>query len=115
LPVFLLIVMATIDFGWALRAYITATNSAREGARLGVTGATEAQVKTRVVSSSANLLTADDVTVLNAEGAPGQSMVVTVDYDYQYITPLGGLLDLLGGSSLGSTLPMTTTTTMRLE
>ena len=30
LPFFLVIVMATIDFGWALRSYIVTTNAARE-------------------------------------------------------------------------------------
>src|SRR5437773_2711004 len=33
LPLFLFLVLATVDFGWALRAYIVETNAAREGAR----------------------------------------------------------------------------------
>src|SRR5215471_11532014 len=33
LPLFLFLVLAAVDFGWGLRAYIVETNAAREGAR----------------------------------------------------------------------------------
>ena len=115
LPVFLVIVMATVDFGWALRSYITTTNSAREAARLGITGATAADIKARAVSTSAGLLTADDVTVTNAGGTPGSQLTVSVAYDYSYITPLGGLLEFMTGGALPSPLPVSTSTSMRIE
>ena len=35
LPIFLLLVFAIIDFGMGFHAWLTVTNSAREGARIG--------------------------------------------------------------------------------
>jgi len=115
LPVFLLIVMATIDFGWALRSYIVITNSAREGARVGVVGASEADIKAAVAEKSGGLLTEDDVTVTNAQSAPGTNLSVAVSYDHEYISPLGGLLDLVSGGSVPDPLPISSSTTMRME
>jgi Flp pilus assembly protein TadG len=106
LPVFLFVVMMTIDFGWALRAYITTTNSAREGARLGVTGASVTSIQNKVASSSAGLLEPSDATVTGAQGDPGSNVTVTVTYDYTYLTPLGSLL---------SPLQMSSTAVMRIE
>ena len=117
LPIFLILVLSIIDFGWALRAYLTATNSAREGARLGVTGATTQQITDRTLTSSAGLLTAGDVTVTFSDPGhqPGTSVTVDVTYQYNYITPLGSLIAAIGGSALPDPLPINTSTTMRLE
>lgn len=115
LPVFLLIVMATIDFGWAMRNWITATNAAREGARLGVTGASTAAITNRVVSTSAGVVSAGNVSVQNAQGQAGENVTVRVTFNYEYITPLGGLLSFLTGGAVPNPLPVSTTTVMRLE
>ena len=114
-PLFLVIVMASIDFGWALRSYITATNAAREGARLGVVGASSDQIKTKTADASAGLLTTSNVTVTNAMGTPGDNVKVQVAYDYSYITPLPGLISLIGGGALPDPLKVSSSTTMRLE
>jgi Flp pilus assembly protein TadG len=115
LPVFLLIVMATIDFGWALRSYIVITNSAREGARAGVVGASEDDIKAAVVEKSAGLLTEAEVTVTNAQTEPGTNLSVAVEYEHNYISPLGGFIDLVSGGSVPDPLPISSTTTMRME
>lgn len=115
LPVFLVIVMATVDFGWALRSYIVVTNAAREGARHGVVGDSEAAIKAVVADKSSGLLDAADVTVTNAQSAPGTEVSVRVDYDYQYISPLGDLLNFLSGGAVPNPLPISSTTTMRME
>src|SRR5262245_49487355 len=115
LPIFLVIVMATIDFGWALRSYMTLTNAAREGARLGSTGASTSAIKTRTVDRASGLISLTDVTVSGAASTPGNSVTVTIDYDYTYITPLGGLVSMISSGALPSPLPITTTTVMRLE
>src|SRR3990172_10793252 len=39
IPIFLLLVFAIVDFGMGFHAWITVTNSAREGARLAAVGA----------------------------------------------------------------------------
>ena len=115
LPIFLMVIMATIDFGWALRGWITATNSAREGARVGVTGANSAAITSKVVSTSSGLISAGNVSVGNAQGRTGENVVVSVRYNYQYITPLGGLISMITGGSLPNPLPVSSSTTMRLE
>ena len=115
IPIFLIIVMATIDFGWAFRSYITTTNAVREGARYGVTGATEAQIVDRVVDRSSGLLTDGDVEVDGALGGSGDELTVDATLEYNYITPLGGLISLISGGTLPSPLELTTTTVMRME
>ena len=115
LPLFLVIVMATVDFGWALRSYIVVTNAAREGARDGVVGASEADIKATVVDKSSGLLNASDVTVTNAQTEPGTELTVSVDYDYHYISPLGPLLNLLSGGAVPDPVPISSSTTMRME
>ena len=118
LPFFLVIVMATIDFGWALRSYIVTTNAAREGARVGAVGYPEAEIKDRVVEKSTGILDTTDVTVTydsTNPGAPGTDVVVSVDYDHSYISPLGPLLSLISGGTVPDPLPISTSTTMRIE
>jgi len=121
LPIFLLIVMATIDFAWGLNAYITITNSAREGARLAVTlGPTDPDtvsiVQDYVADRSSGLVEGSDVSVNYPIDAASQNPVeVTAEYDYEYITPVGKLLSLLSGGSIEDPLHMSSTSTMKVE
>jgi hypothetical protein len=55
------------------------------------------------------------VTVTNAQGQPGESVVVQVDYDYDLITPLAGIVSFVSGDVLGPTLTFSSTAEMRLE
>jgi Flp pilus assembly protein TadG len=117
MPVFLILVLSIVDFGWGLRAYITVTNSAREGARLGAVSAGCNAIKNKTVSTSAGLLTLSDVAVSvspqdlgDCKGNSGDQLTVTVNYDYHYITPLGNFVQGLGGP-----LHMTAVSAMRLE
>lgn len=115
LPVFLLIVMATIDFGWALRSYIVITNSAREGARLGVIGATEDEIVSRVINKSGNMLEDENVQVVGARTDPGNPLTVEVKYDHHYISPLGTFIEFVSGGAVPNPLPLSSSTTMRME
>ena len=128
LPIFLILVFSIIDFGMGFHAWLTVTNSAREGARLGSvrapasggcdndpsTQATNVDCRVRETADSldqANLA----VTITNAQGSPGSSIVVDVDYDYDLITPLDNLLGLISGGAVGPTLQFSSTADMRLE
>ncbi len=116
LPIFLLLVFAIIDFGMGFHAWLTVTNSAREGARLGAVRGSQAQIVSRVQTTADSLDQTDmTITVTNAQGTPGQSVIVDVDYDYDLITPLDGILGLISGGSLGPTLTFSSTADMRLE
>ena len=128
LPIFLILVFAIIDFGLGFHAWLTVTNSAREGARLGAVRAPAAgacdnnpatkatNIACRVRETSESLKQAKlGVTVTNAQGTPGSSVVVKVDYDYDLITPLDNMLGLISGGKIGPTLKFTSTADMRLE
>lgn len=116
LPIFLVLVFAIIDFGMGFHAWLTVTNSAREGARLGSVRASQAQIVQRVQDTADSLDPSNmSVTITNAQGSPGQSVVVDVDYEYTLITPLSNIMGLVGGSSVGPTLTFSSTADMRLE
>ena len=119
-PIFLILLFAIVDFGMGFHSWITVTNSAREGARLGAVAGTEQQIIDRVYGT-ATLINEDTnmtVTVTNAAddgGDPGESVVVQVDYDYDLITPLASLVAFLTGDIIGPTLELSSTAEMRLE
>ena len=116
-PIFLLLVFAIVDFGMGFHAWITVTNSAREGARLGAVGASADEIEARV-RATAGLPDEDEnmtITVSGAEGAPGGSVVVQVDYQYSLITPLAGIMEFLSGDTIGPDLDLSSTAEMRLE
>lgn len=128
LPIFLILVFAIIDFGMGFHAWLTVTNSAREGARLGAvrapaSGACDNDPSTQATNVDCRVReTADSldqaqlaVTISNAQGSPGSSVVVDVDYDYDLITPLDNLLGLISGGAVGPTLQFSSTADMRLE
>ena len=117
IPIFLLLLFAIIDFGMGFYTWISVTNGAREGARLGVVLATEQEISDRVylAASLPNESTKMAVTVTNAQGQPGESVVVKVDYDYDLITPLAGIVSFVSGNVLGPTLTFSSTAEMRLE
>jgi len=128
LPIFLILVFAIIDFGLGFHAWLTVTNSAREGARLGAvrapaSGACDYDPSTKAdnircrVYETASSLDQSKLTVSStgAQGTPGNSVVVKVDYDYDLITPLDNMLGLISGGKLGPTLKFTSTADMRLE
>src|SRR3989304_3990635 len=116
-PIFLLLLFAIIDFGMGFYSWITVTNGAREGARLGAVLATEQQIEDRVYQavSLPNEGTQMTVTVTGAQGQPGESVVVQVDYDYDLITPLAGLVQFVSGDAIGPTLTFSSTAALRLE
>jgi len=121
LPIFLLLVMGIVDFGWGLKSWISVTNAAREAARYGAvncsTGtATTADVQQRAIDTGSGLgLTSSDVTVTNCEtGTTTQSLLVKIEYEHQLITPIGGLMSLFGGD-LPSSVTLQSAADMRIE
>lgn len=122
LPIFLILVFAIVDFGMGLYSWITVTNAAREGARLGTVGATKDAITARVRDTAGNLdnenLTVkvtNCVSGCDTTGDPGESVAVEVDYEYHLITPLSNVLGLVSGGDIGPTLTFDSTAEMRLE
>ena len=119
LPIFLIIVFGIIDFGLGLRAWISITNAAREGARVGAVRSTCDEIRDQVKNTSGGLVTSDDqidITPSSCSWTAGSSVSVTVSYDYELITPLGGMLSLFGGGAgLPSSIHIESTSDMRVE
>jgi Flp pilus assembly protein TadG len=130
-PIFLILLFAIVDFGMGFYSWITVTNSAREGARLGAVhppldvasspcfgkASLYQCIEDRVRDSAdlADETTKMTVTITNPEGQSGESVVVKVDYQYELITPLAGLVQFVSGDAIGSTLNLSSTADMRLE
>src|SRR4030067_3530359 len=78
IPIFLLVLFAIVDFGMAFHAWITVTNSAREGARIGSVHAPSAAIEQRGRDTSDPLDQGNlSVSVSNADdqgGQPGESV-----------------------------------------
>jgi len=131
LPIFLVLVMGVIDFSWGLKSWIQVTNGAREAARYGAVNCATANasadltgdgafdlddVKQRAIDSATGLgLTTADVDVDDCTpGASGESVVVSIDYDYELVTPLGGMMSMFGGG-IPDSITLQSKADMRIE
>jgi len=122
IPIFLLLVFAIVDFGMGLYSWITVTNAAREGARLGTVGGDKDSIIARVRDTSGSLddgnlsvIVTNCVSGCTTHGDPGESVAVEVDYNYHLITPLSNVLNLVSGGTIGPTLNFGATSEMRIE
>lgn len=112
LPVLLLLLTGIIDFGLLFNSYLVVCNASREGARHAATGDTNAQIRA-VVSSAAASLDTDrlDITISPDDGEgrdTGDSVTVTVAYEYSMVTPIIGAF-------FPETFEIESSTTMRCE
>jgi hypothetical protein len=133
-PMLLILVFGIIDFGLGLRAYISVSSATREGARYaavgnpagtftsGGSGDCNGSTTTTVIGKTCNTLNGldlenvEDVTVTYPDGkAPGESVVVEMEYEYEYITPVQRIVNFLSGGSISDSLTITASTDMRLE
>ena len=112
LPLLLILLFGVIDFGRALQTYITINNASREGARLGAINP-DADVEGKVREAAGAFDNADlSVETSFPDGKEsGESVVVDVDYEYSFITPLGSFVETLSGG----TLTLGTSSDMRIE
>ena len=113
---FVTLVFGAVDFGWAINNDVLVNNAAREGAREGSLNPNAAAV-TAVVRSTLSYSDDGDVTVTvtcrKASGGacslssaqPGDTVVVRVSAQHDWITPIGGLFSP-GGTTLTKTAEM---------
>ncbi|MGI9649199.1 MAG: TadE/TadG family type IV pilus assembly protein [Acidimicrobiia bacterium] len=125
---FFLLVFGMVDFGLAINSKTQMNNAGREGARLGTVALDPAVVEARVREAADNLDQAvlvvtvtcerPDNTLCNGPGFPpgdlrhgtaGDSVLVTLDYQYNLITPLPGFIDS------DNKIDLQTVTEMRIE
>lgn len=104
LPMLLLLVFGIIDFGRMLNAQITLTEAAREGARASVLGG---DPNAAAKAAATNLGIPDPTTVpCPADPTATDNATVTTTYTFHFITPVGAIAGLFGGT-FGGDLSMT--------
>jgi Flp pilus assembly protein TadG len=129
-PILMILVFGVIDFGMGLRSYISLTNATREGARYAAVGnpagtyptncdgtsntTTIGRVCVAIEGLDLSNLTTVSVAYPNGQ-MPGESVIVSADYDYEYITPIGDLANFFSAGSFPDVLTLSTSTDMRLE
>jgi len=101
LPMLLLIIFGLIDFGRMLNAQITLTEAAREGARA---NALSSSVPSRINLATQNLGPAGTVGYsINQDCAlSADNAQVTTTYSFKFVTPVGAIAKLMGGSLNGT-------------
>jgi len=98
LALMLVVLFIVVDFGVGLTRWITITNAAGDGSRLGGVGADVDAICNKVIDSADGVLTGSDVEVVfsDVDGSggidPGDSVVVNIEYEYSFISPLGAFL-----------------------
>jgi len=117
LPVLLLIVFGIVDFGRALNAQLTLTGAAREGVRLAALGYTDAAIQARVAAAAPGLsgVTATVAVSCPPGAGPAADAEVDVSYSFSFVTPIGAVAGLFGGSGLGAPIVLTAQGVMPCE
>lgn len=97
LPVLLLILFGIIEFGRVFNAYLVVNHAAREGARLGIVGASDNEI-TEKVKDSASILNQNELTVTISPSTTyrerGAPLRVQVEYKLPLYAPfVGGFIE----------------------
>jgi len=124
LPMFILLLFALVDFGRAFFTWQVVTNASREGARAGAVQSTAAAIDTKIYQSFCSAWPDPDSCaldpgrlIINKSGvqqARGDQVTVALTYNFDYVTPIGAILNLITGGTLAEPT-ISATTSMRLE
>ncbi|MGI6488868.1 MAG: pilus assembly protein [Syntrophomonadaceae bacterium] len=90
LPILLLLLMGIIEFGRIFFSYLTITELAREGARYGVVGHSDAQIISHIENHSTVLDALDmgiDISPPDLVRQRGDGLTITVNYSVDLIVP----------------------------
>lgn len=91
IPILFLLIMGILQFGMMLNSYLTIENASREGAREGIAGSSDADIRSRILAVTPNL-DHNDLTITitpdeNSRSA-GDTLTVTVTYNYKLTVPI---------------------------
>jgi Flp pilus assembly protein TadG len=99
LPLLLLLVLGTIEFGRAYNAQITLTNAARDGVRVMAIANDPAGAKTAAKNAAASVSTAiptSAVTLSTTTCSTGAQVTLTINYSLSTITGIAGPFPMTG-------------------
>lgn len=111
LPILIVILMGTMEFGRIFHSYLVITNASREGARAGVVGLDDTGIRTKVKDVATSLSLSDtqiNITPGYSSRSRGVPLTVQVDYSVSLVTPVLGV-------AVPNPFPLTASTTMRVE
>lgn len=99
LPLLLMLIFGTIEFGRAYNAQITLTNAARDGVRVMAIANDPAGAKTAAISAAASVSTTiptSDVTLSTSTCSTGAQVTLTIKYSLSTITGIAGPFPMTG-------------------
>jgi Flp pilus assembly protein TadG len=91
LPVVLLMILGIVQFGMMLNSYLSITNAVREGARVGIIGSTDTEIRGAVIGTSPSLQPGSmTISITPSENTrnSGDTLTVSIDYNYQLTVPI---------------------------
>jgi len=110
-PILLLLVMGILQFGMMLNSYLSIENASREGARAGIVGSSDSEIRNTIISTSPSLdpnkLTVT-ITPAEANRKSGNTLTVKVTYNYNLTVPIISSL-------FNNVVPLNGQTSMRIE
>ncbi len=106
LPILLLLVFGIIDFGRALNAQVTLTQAAREGARLAALNQPNVVSRTQAAATGLSPVTVTVTSSCPTGAGQGVDAVVRTSYSFSFVTPVGAVAGLFGGSGFGSPITL---------
>ncbi len=116
LPVLLLILFGIVDFGRAFNAQITLTQAAREGVRAYALTGNASDGNARAVEAiQGTALQGGGISTTTTGCTTGSPTTLTATYQFNYATPVSGIMNLLGAASLTNPVTMTSKATMRCK
>ena len=111
-PILLLVIIGIFQFGAILNGHVTVTNAAREGARVAIVGADDAEIEARVIQASTSLfmtpITTENIDISPTERTVGQDVTVSVEGTVPTVIPGFNIF-------LGSGYTVTGESVMRVE
>ncbi|ERI91501.1 TadE-like protein [Clostridiales bacterium oral taxon 876 str. F0540] len=91
LPILLLLIMGIVQFGMMINSYLSIQYASREGARAGIVGSTDAEIKNLIIANSQSL-DASKITVTItpdfANRKSGDALTVKLSYSYNLTVPI---------------------------
>ena len=124
LPIFVILLFALGDFGRAFYSWMIVTNAAREGARAAAVQGDVSTIDSQIYGSFCSVASPPSgcgigpagiaISRTNVQGTRGSQASVTVTYAFAFITPIGSMMTLIGGTNF-SAPTISSTTSMRLE
>ncbi|MGF9650241.1 TadE family protein [Pseudarthrobacter oxydans] len=99
LPLLLMLVLGTIEFGRAYNAQITLTNAARDGVRVMAIANDPTSAKTAAKNAAASVSTTiptSDITLSTNSCSTGNQVTLTIKYNLSTITGIAGPFPMTG-------------------